>query len=79
MTGWELETIINFNEAEAQAEVYTASRRVAELLYKRGIKPFKVVRTNGKTTGWFFSLPKHAVLLKPENRTIRLGGRKVRE
>lgn len=79
MTAYEAETIINFNEQEAQAELYTASRRVAELLEKRGIKPFKVEKINGKTTGWFFSLPKHSILVKPENRIIRLGGRKVKE
>lgn len=76
MTPYEAETIINFNEAEEQAELYTASRRVAELLEKRGLKPYKVERMDGRATGWFFSLPKHAILVKPENRIIRIGGRK---
>ncbi|MGB9792119.1 MAG: hypothetical protein ACPLTR_06015 [Thermacetogeniaceae bacterium] len=76
MTPYEAETIINFNEAEDTAELYTAARRVAELLEKRGLKPYKVERTNGRATGWFFSLPKHAVLVKPSDRAIRLGGRR---
>lgn len=76
MTNYELETIINFNEEEASAEIYTASSRVHKLLAARGLEPYKIDRMNGKQSGWYYSLPKVAVLLKPANRIIRLGGKR---
>jgi hypothetical protein len=30
--------------------------------------------SEGETVGWFFRLPKHAVVVKPENKIIRFGG-----
>ncbi len=40
----EAETIVNFNEDEAAASIYTASKRVATLLERRGLKPIMVNR-----------------------------------
>lgn len=71
---WEQETIINFNEDEPEAQVYTASKRVANLLMRRGFKPCQVDKQDGKPCAWTFTQPKTAVLLKPANRIIRLGG-----
>jgi hypothetical protein len=72
---WEAETIINFNEDEAAASIYTASKRVASLLERRGLKPSTVDRArDGGPCGWRFDVPKVAVLLKPGKRAIKIGG-----
>lgn len=76
MTNYELETIINFNEEEASAEIYTASSRVHKLLAARGLEPYKIDKMNGKPSGWYYSLSKVTVLLKPGNRVIRIGGKR---
>lgn len=76
MTACEAETVINFNEEESLAEVYTASARVHKLLTARGLEPYKVDHMNGEPCGWFYRLPKYAILLKPANRIIRVGGRR---
>lgn len=75
---WKPETIINFNEDEAAASIYTASRRVATLLQRRGLKPVRVdrLRDNGEPCGWWFEVPKWQVLIKPGNKTVKIGGRK---
>lgn len=73
----EQETIIRFDEESDIAEVYTASIRVYRLLAARGLEPYKVDRTaKGQSCGWFYQLSKTAVLLKPANRVIRLGGKR---
>lgn len=74
MTAFEAETVVNFNEEDSQAEVYTASSRVHKLLSLRGLEPYKVDTTGGKPCGWFYYLPKTAVLLKPASKAIRIGG-----
>ena len=74
----ECETIINFNEEEAVASIYTSSKRVAALLERRGLKPVRVdkSRNNGEPDGWWFEVPKWQVLIKPGNKMIKVGGRK---
>ncbi|GAB6887441.1 hypothetical protein JCM13304A_09390 [Desulfothermus okinawensis JCM 13304] len=74
MTKYEQETVINFNELDGEAEVYTSSPRVAKVLLSRGLKPYKTESVKGKDVGWFFRLPRHSVILKPSNRIIRVGG-----
>lgn len=76
MTAYEAETIVNFNEEESIAEIYTASARVCKLLTVRGLEPYKIDKLNGKASGWYYRMPKPAVLLKPANRIIRIGGRR---
>lgn len=74
---WESETIINFNEDEVASSIYTASRRVAALLERRGLKPVGVDRLAGsEPCGWWFEVPKWQVLIKPGKKTVRIGGRK---
>lgn len=72
----ELETIIRFDEENGVSEVYTASPRVARLLKARGLEPYRTDKSGGKERGWFFTLPKWSVLLKPERIAIRIGGRR---
>jgi|GEM_PF-5884361 hypothetical protein len=71
---WEAETIINFNEAEGEGELYTASPRVFKMLERRGLTPCKVDTSNGHPWGWTFTLPKWAILIKPGQNMIRIGG-----
>jgi len=70
----EAETSINFNEEEDTMGFYTASPRVHGMLTRRGLKPVKVDTYRGKPTGWFFSFPKWAIIIKPGNTAIRIGG-----
>jgi len=70
----EQETIIRFDETDTPAEIYTASPRVAGLLQRRGLKPYKTTFHKADITGWYFELPKSSVLLKPGSRIIRIGG-----
>ena len=75
---FEAETQINFNEGSDTATVYTASSRVAKLLKRRGIEPVRVDRDDkGKERSWFFEVSKWAVMLKPANRLVKIGGRKI--
>ncbi len=71
----EAETIIRFDETDGPAEMYTASPRVAGLLVRRGFKPYKSTKCARKENGWFFRVPKGAVLLKPGKVAIRIGGK----
>lgn len=71
---WEAETTVNFNEAETEAELYTASPRVFKMLARRGLTPCKVDTMNGKPRGWFFTLPRWAIIVKPGKAAIRIGG-----
>ena len=75
ITAYESETVINFNEEGSAATVYTASRRVAKVLQRRGLVPYRVEKTDNEASGWFFELHKSAVLLKPKSAAIRIGGR----
>jgi hypothetical protein len=71
---YEQETSIAFDELDGEAELYTASPRVFKLLMKRGLSPYKVETLDGKPRGWFFTLPKWSVLLKPGRVAIKIGG-----
>lgn len=75
MSPAEAETIISFDETGEPAEVYTASARVAGILRRRGLKPYKTTTNNGKENGWYFNVPRSAVALKPGSNMIRLCGR----
>jgi len=45
----EQETVIRFDETtERIAELYTSSKRVADLLARRGIEPYKVDKHKGR-------------------------------
>lgn len=73
----EQETIVRFDEEKDQAELYTASPRVNRLLTVRGLMPYKTDYTaKHEPCGWFYSLPKAAVIIKPGNHAIRLGGKR---
>lgn len=74
MTPFEQETIIRYDETGSPAEVYTASKRVANLLMKRSLSPYRTEKSSGEVTGWFFHIPKTAVILKPGGHMIRVGG-----
>jgi hypothetical protein len=69
----EQETIIHFDEAGENADIYTASKRVADKLIKRGVVPYKTDKQGGRDIAWYFELPKHTVALKPGKNIIRLG------
>jgi len=76
MTALESETVIIFNEEDDIAEYYTAAIREYKLLAARGIEPYKIDKTDGKPSGWYYKIQKTAVLIKPANRIIRVGGRR---
>lgn len=69
---YEQETIISFSEADSQAEIYTASKRVASHLLKAGLTP-----TKQDPNGWWFTVPKAAVRIKAGRHTARIGGCKM--
>jgi len=71
----EQETVIRFDETGEPAEVYTSSPRVARILIRRGLSPYKTDTCKGEESGWYFQMPKHAVILKPGKTAIRVGGR----
>lgn len=64
---FEQETVIRFDEETHQAEIYVSSSRVAKKLIKHGLDPYKTTKNGKGITGWFFSVPSYAVILKPSN------------
>jgi len=68
LTPYEQETIVNFNEGEPTAAIYTASRRVASKLQKTGLVPL------ADRPKWTFEVPKQAVRIKVGRHHIRIGG-----
>lgn len=70
LTGEERETIINWNESDDIAYIYTASRNVASHLTKGGLKPVK--KEQGS---WWFEVPKQAIRVKPDKKMLYVGGR----
>ena len=73
----ESETIIRFDETKNKAIVYTATRRVADLLKRRGLKPSEVTKFEGEENSWTFKVDKSSVLIRPENHIIKVGGRRT--
>lgn len=69
LTGFEKKSIINWNEEEREASIYTASPKVARRLIKGGLKPD---RQEG--SGWLFKVPKQQIRVKVGNRAINLAG-----
>lgn len=79
MNRFEQETIVRLDEESLNAEIYTASRRVSQLLLNHGLAPYKLDKYNGKPCGWYFRAPKTAVLIKPGKSAIKIGGsRKIK-
>jgi len=74
VTAYEAETLINFNEGNDFAEVYTSSARVRKILTGQGFEPYQVDRFKGRPCGWHFQISKTAILLKPEKKSIKIGG-----
>jgi hypothetical protein len=72
----EQETVITFDEASDKAQLYTASSRVYRLMTTRGLKPCRTEYIGGEPCGWFYELPKAAVIIKPANHSVRIGGRR---
>lgn len=61
LSAYEKETIINFNEADGEANIYTASPVMKRKLDKLG----EVRETNG---GWELNVPKGWITVKPPRR-----------
>lgn len=77
MTLFEQETILRFDEEGDHAELYTASPRINRLLTARGLMPDKIDYTaKHEPTGWFYNIPRAAIIIKPVNYAIRLGGKR---
>lgn len=71
----ERETIIRFDEGADTALVYTSTPRVCRLLEARGLKAFKVdVGPDGKARGWYYQVPRQAIIIKPDRCGIKVGG-----
>ena len=70
LLGFEQETIIRWDESSYEAEIYTASRRVAERLIKGGLEPVRREKDS-----WWFVVPKQVIRLKPGERSIYPAGR----
>ncbi len=68
---WEQELIINGNEDETTISIYTASKRIADKLIKRGCNPIRVDKQAGKECAWSFELPRWAVALKIGKNYVR--------
>lgn len=68
----ERETVIRWDEERTgKAELWTASKDVADRLIKAGLKPVKVDKG-----GWWFELTKASIRLKPFKNAIRIAGSK---
>ncbi|MCG0279011.1 MAG: hypothetical protein L5656_10905 [Thermanaeromonas sp.] len=65
----EQETVILWNEAEADATVYTASPLVKARLLKAGLKPERE-----KGSGAWFRVPRKAVRLRVGRATVYIAG-----
>jgi hypothetical protein len=70
LTRWEQETIIRWDEEGEQAEIYTASARVAARMEKLGVKPYKT--TSGP--GWFYKVSRGAIRIKVGNKSVHIAG-----
>lgn len=76
----EQETIINFNQAEDVAYIYTASPVVWKELKRRGFNPTKVHRHSWGISGMDFEVPKKLIRLprpyQPKTPAQRAASRK---
>lgn len=59
----ERETIINFNEEEETASLYTASEVVYRRMLKRGFVPVDKYTMDGRECGWTFEIPRKSIVL----------------
>jgi hypothetical protein len=70
---WEQELIINGNEEESEISIYTASKRIAEKLIKKGYTPDRIdTSSHGVERGWNFMLPRWIVALKLGKNYVRM-------
>ena len=75
LSAYEAETIIDFNEEDGRAVLYTASKRVKAYLDKEGLQPKKVeFDCDTKPVAWFYDLPRSAVRIKVSKRSLNIGG-----
>jgi hypothetical protein len=71
LTAFEKETIIRWDETDDQhIEIYTSSKRVADRLFKAGVRPIK---TEGQS--WWFELPKYSIRIKTGKRAFNITGK----
>ncbi len=67
---YEKETLIRWDEEkDGPAELYTASKAVADRLKKSGLKPIK--QEDG---AWWFEFPKEAMRVKTGNKACYVAG-----
>lgn len=68
----ERETTINFNDAEIEVSIYTASQPIANRCAKLGFRLEKTEKLAGKPCGWWFVCAKACILLrkKPARKAL---------
>ncbi|MCS1352006.1 hypothetical protein [Mechercharimyces sp. CAU 1602] len=64
----EKETVIQFDEANQQAKVYTASWDMARSLKRAGYQPVKKAKG-----AWWFEIPVHAVRIEGTHDSLSIG------
>jgi hypothetical protein len=67
---YEQETVINFNEAEVVAKIYSASKRVWHKCEKAGYKLVKTEMMNGEPSGKFYECEKVMISFRSKIRKM---------
>jgi len=64
----ELETICRYDRASDMANVFTCEKGLAASLLRRGLKPTRENRREGRGESWSFEVPKSWISVRPPRR-----------
>ena len=68
MTAEERETVIQYNDADPLATVYTCHKAVANFLTRMKMRPESVVMNGARPLSWTFHVPKEWVKIRKPRR-----------
>jgi len=68
MTPEEKETVIQFDDSNDTASVYTCHKWLANALIRRKLKPISVCHNGGKPVSWDFHVPKSWIHVRPPRK-----------
>lgn len=64
----ERETVVQYDDAGPLARVFTCHRRLAASLLRRGVRPVRENRRDGRVESWSFEVPKSWITVRPPRR-----------
>ncbi len=67
----ERETVIQYDDAGPFARVFTCHRGLAASLLRRGVRPVRENRRDGRVESWAFEVPRSWIAVRPP-RSLRL-------